>query len=296
MQHDSVPGVVTPEAVRLDFEPASVGTRMVAFVIDLTAITTLFLVLTFSGAIAVGAVGPVLPEWVAVVAVLLLTFGIFWGYPVAFESLWRGRTPGKAALGLRVVTAEGAPVRFRQAAIRAVFGLIDFFLFLGVVAVVTVLATARSQRLGDLVAGTIVVRERTGAGRPMVRRFAVPAGAEAYAATIDPAGVRAEDYQAVREFLVRAPQLAPVTRADLARRLAVPLAARVGHAPPAGVAPELFLGCLAARYQQRGATGEGLRVGPLMGGVAATPQTAAVPVQPSAPPTPAVPSDFVPPT
>ena len=96
----------------------------------------------------------------------LLTFVVLWGYPTVMETLWRGRTIGKIALGLRVVTVEGAPVRFRHAAIRATLGLVDFLLTSGAGAVVSVLMTHRSQRLGDLVAGTVVLRERTGLRAP----------------------------------------------------------------------------------------------------------------------------------
>ncbi len=80
-------------------------------------------------------------------------------------------------MGLRVVTREGAPVQFRHAAIRAALGLIDFYLAFGGVAVISALVTREHQRLGDLVAGTLVLRERTGARAPTAVRFAVPAGA-----------------------------------------------------------------------------------------------------------------------
>jgi hypothetical protein len=142
-------------------------------------------------------------------------------------------------------------VRFRHAAVRAALSLVDFLLTAGAAAVVSALVTERSQRLGDLVAGTIVLRERTGAGRPAVAAFDIPPGAESYAATIDASGMQASDYAAIRSFLLRAPRLAPPARADLAERLAGPLAARLAHRPPAGTSPELFLACAAARYQQR---------------------------------------------
>lgn len=272
-------GVVTPEAVPLDFEPAGVGTRSVAFLLDASLQLVLFWTLAIAGSAAAAGAGPGLPDWVAVVLVLLLTFGVLWGYPIAFETLWRGRTLGKAALGLRVVTVEGGPERFRHAVVRAVLGLVDFGLLFGAVALVSALVTRRSQRLGDLAAGTIVVRERTGTAPPAVARFAVPQGAESYAATIDPSGVTPADYHALRQLLLRAPQLDPAVRADLARNLAAPLARRIGHTPPPGVAPELFLACLAARYQQRAAP------------VAPTP-AGAVPV---APPPATSAGDFAPP-
>lgn len=248
-------GVVTPEAVRLEFEAAGLGSRAVAFALDIAVRGTIigFLILGVTLVAAAGAgAGVGMPNWVAMTLTLLLGFAAFWGYSITLETLWRGRTLGKAALGLRVVTSEGGPVRFRHAVIRAVMEIPDFWFTGGAGAVVSALVTRNHQRLGDLAAGTLVLRERTGAGRPAAVRFPVPAGAESYAATLDPAGVTSEAYAALRAFLLRAGTLQPGVRADLARRLGEPIAARIGHRKPDQVSWELFLACLAARYQQRG--------------------------------------------
>jgi len=246
-----VSGIVTPEAVRLDFDEASIGSRCLALLLDLTLQLAVLLMVSLLGTALAAATGDALPEWVGIVLVLLLVFAVLWGYPVASETLWRGRTIGKAALGLRVVTIEGAPVRFRHAAIRAALQLVDLWLTLGGAAVVAILATARQQRLGDLVAGTLVLRERTAAGPTAPVRFVVPAGAESYAATVDASGMTTDDYGVVRTFLLRATTLAPEARARVGTQLAQGIAAKLGHVPPAGVAPELFLTAAAARYQQR---------------------------------------------
>src|SRR5205085_2319542 len=167
------------------------------------------------------------------------------------ETLWRGRTLGKAAMGLRVVTTEGGPVRFRHAAIRAALGMVDFFATSGAAAVISVLATRNNQRLGDLVAGTMVLRERTGLPPPQAAEFTVPAGLESYAASLDVSGMTADDYAAVRAFLLRAPGLDYRVRYQLALGLADPLSDRVRPMPPAGVHPAWWLICVAAVYQQR---------------------------------------------
>lgn len=275
-------GVVTPEAVRLEFEGANLGSRTLAALIDRTIQTIAFVVLLMFGIFLVERSELGLPEWVGFVAFLLLLFAFTWGYPVAFETLWRGRTPGKAALGLRVVTTEGAPVRFRHAAIRAVLALVDFYASAGAVAVLSVLLSRRQQRLGDLVAGTLVLRERTAAGAVRPVQFSVPRGAEAYATTVDPSGVTGDDYGAVRAFLLRAATLRGDARAGLGAELASKLAAKVGHTPPPGVTPELFLVVLAARYQER--SGSGSRTGPPPSMPAPpSPQPVAVPQGPPAP-------------
>jgi uncharacterized RDD family membrane protein YckC len=243
--------MVTPEAVALEFQTANVGSRILAYLIDMGVVVAGILAGLFAAALVGQATDLVVPDWVALTVVVVLLPSWFLGYFIAFETLWRGRTLGKAALGLRVVTKEGAPVRFRHAAIRALLGLVDFGLGGGFFAVVFILLTADNQRLGDLVAGTLVLRERSGLAAPAPVTFAAPPGLEAYAASLDTSGMGIGDYQAVRAFLLRAASLPPGPRSTLALQLANPLAARVRPPPPAGVSPELFLGCVAAAYQQR---------------------------------------------
>jgi len=172
-------------------------------------------------------------------------------YPAAFETVWPGRSPGKWALGLRVVTVEGAPIRFRHAAIRAILGLVDFYLFAGFVAVVTVAVSKQGQRLGDLVAGTVVLRQRSAAAAPVPAQFFVPPGWEAYAASLDVSALSAAQYGAVRSFLLRAATLEPRFRFELARQIAIPLLGTLRHTPQPWVGPEMLLLCVAASYQQR---------------------------------------------
>jgi uncharacterized RDD family membrane protein YckC len=243
--------MVTPEAVALEFQTANLGSRILAYLIDMAIVVAG----VFAGLFAVSLLGSatdvVVPDWLALTLVLVLLPSWWLGYFIAFETLWRGRTPGKAALGLRVVTKEGAPVRFRHAAIRALLGLVDFALASGFFAVVFILFTRDNQRLGDLVAGTLVLRERSGLAAPAPVTFAPPSGLEAYAATLDTSRVSTEEYLAVRTFLLRAASLPPGPRAALALQLANPLATRLRPPPPAGVSPELYLSCVAAAYQRR---------------------------------------------
>lgn len=282
-------GVVTPEAVTLEFEAAGIGSRAIALLLDLALQATVVVVCLVGLGMVVDGAGGGLPDWVGVTLTLLLVFAVLWGYPVAFETLWRGRTLGKAAMGLRVVTREGAPVRFRHAAIRAALGLVDFYLAFGGVAVVSALVTREHQRLGDLVAGTLVLRERTGARPATAVLFTVPPGAEPYAATLDPSGLSADDYATVRGFLLRAGDLPPAVRADLAERIARPIADRLRHRRPDGVSPELFLLCVAARYQERGGAPAPERSGPPSPTPAVTSGAGPVPAPPSETPLPAPP-------
>jgi uncharacterized RDD family membrane protein YckC len=243
--------MVTPEAVALEFRTANLGSRILAYLIDMAVVTVGILAGLTAVALLGQATDVVVPDWVALTIVLVLLPGWWLGYFIAFETLWRGRTLGKAALGLRVVTTEGAPVRFRHAAIRSLLGLVDFALAGGFFAVVFILFTRDNQRLGDLVAGTLVLRERSGLAAPAPVSFTPPPGLEAYTATLDTSRVGTEEYQAVRTFLLRAASLPPGPRSALALQLANPLAGRLRPPPPAGISPELYLHCVAAAYQQR---------------------------------------------
>lgn len=241
-------GIITPEAVVLEFETASVGSRVLAQVVDLAVRSTLFGIIT-------GAFGAVLGPVSASGAVIVFTisgFLLVFGYPAILETVWSGQTVGKRAIGLRVVTVEGAPVSFRHAAIRSVLGLVDFLLPpLGVVATISVLLTRRDQRLGDVLAGTIVLRERTGAAFPVPVSFPPLPGYESYARTLDVGAVTPEQYALVRSFLIRVDSLLPHARARIAVGLANPIAKAMHHTPPQGVSPEAFLVSVAAAYQLR---------------------------------------------
>lgn len=238
-------GIVTPEAVVLDFETAGIASRALARVLDaLIQGVALFALLLLAVVGLPGTAGVV----VAIVGVALVVLG----YPILCESLMRGRSPGKAALGLRVVTVEGAPVAVRHAFIRSAVGIIDFLLPPGgLFAVVSSLLSPKGQRFGDLVAGTIVLRERTATAPSMAVWFNPPAGLEGYAQTLDVASVTDAQFAVVRAFLLRVHELAPEARIAMSLRLASPLTAALHHMPPAGVHPELFLVCVAAAYQRR---------------------------------------------
>ena len=244
-------GVVTPEAVLLEFETAGVGSRTAAELLDVTIQLVALGLVLMAASLVDQAVGGGTGT-VAVIIVLVLAFLVILGYPVVMESLWNGRTLGKAALGLRVVTVEGGPVRFRHAAIRSIFGLFELWITFGSVAVLAVILTPRDQRLGDLSAGTLVLRERTARSAHTVAvSFPPPYGYEGYVASLDVSGLSADQYAVVRTFLVRVLDLTPEARASVAVSVANKAALALHHTPPPGVPAELFLVCVAAAYQQR---------------------------------------------
>lgn len=285
-------GIVTPEAVLLEFQTASVPTRLLGFTLDvLVQLAGLTVVLLAFG--AVGASGVSIPESVVIVFITVMLFLILLGYPIIMETVWNGRTLGMAAAGLRAVTKEGAPIRFRHAAVRGALGLIDFWLIpVGVIATIVILLTRDNQRLGDLAAGTIVLRERTPIDRTaQAMAFYPPHGLESYAAGLDVTTLTPEQYGVVRSYLLRVSGLTHEARWSLGARLANPVASSMGHTPPAHLAPETFLVCVAAAYQLRHGGPPGGWPGQAPPGGGAVPTTPAMPVgaPPGPPPPPSPP-------
>jgi len=186
------------------------------------------------------------------VAVLIIaSFLVFFGYDVAFETLASGRTPGKQAAGLRVVRQGGEPVGFMASAVRNLLRLVDMQPgMLYALGATTVFFSPRNQRLGDLAAGTLVVRERRAPlpiARPALPDFAV---ADRYAAW-DVSGVTAYELVTIRRFLERRWHLDPGARNRLGWELAERLRPKVVGAPP-NLHPEQFLEALAEAKASRG--------------------------------------------
>jgi uncharacterized RDD family membrane protein YckC len=242
--------VVIGEAVELDVRTARLPSRSLAFALD-----ALLMVLLLLGVLLVmAAVGDDADPALAAAVGLTTTVGVFVGYPLLWETLTRGRSPGKYAMGLRVVRGDGGPIVFRHALARALAGfIIDFgllSLFTGFFGIVVSASSGRGQRIGDLLAGTVVVRERvprTGLdGLPPVD----PALAT-WAAGCELARLPDDLALAARQFLVRAPQLARAVRVSLADRLAGDVAARVAPPPPAGVPAEAYLAAVLGERHRR---------------------------------------------
>ena len=172
---------------------------------------------------------------VLVVLVLVSTTLAFFVYPAVAEARF-GTTLGKAACGLRVVTVEGGPVRARHATIRSALQLVDLVLIpIGVIAVLSSLASPLDQRLGDRIAGTLVLRARSGAADALALAFPPLPGYEGYVASLDVSAVTGEQYEVLRSFLTRVGELQPDARFHLADTPRP--AARRGHGARAPAAP-----------------------------------------------------------
>ncbi len=238
-------GVVTPEAVLLELPTAGVATRAFARLVDLVAQVAI--------AVALGLVSVwLLPASVnPVLVALAISFTVLIVTPIATEVLWRGRSPGKAMFGLRVVGADGAPEAPRQAIVRGLVALVDLYLSVGFVALASAMFTPASQRAGDLAAGTVVIRVRAiGASAPPIA-FHPPVGYEAYVASLDVSLLRDEDFSLVRETLLRAGAIDPRRRNEVLTGLADAVRERIRHTLPGPVDAQTWLVCVASAYQLR---------------------------------------------
>jgi uncharacterized RDD family membrane protein YckC len=244
----TVEGIVTPEAVVLELDIAGLASRVFAGLLDLLVALAVYLVgsiLVLFGTAGFDSSSRATAQYVLLTAVLI-------GYPLLSQTLMRGATIGKRALGLRAVTLEGAPIRFRHAALRTMGGLVDLLVPPGgITGMLFVLGTRRHQSVADLLAGTVVIRDPARTALPPALWFPVPWGLDPFAATIDPTAMTVEQYTVVRAFLVRMRELAPDGRAVIAADLAGRVAATVQHPWHRQVHPEAFLLCAIARYQRR---------------------------------------------
>jgi uncharacterized RDD family membrane protein YckC len=159
--------VRTPESIAISYELAGLGSRFLAVFIDFAIqIVLLILATTIFAAIGSTHKGPrIVPQPWIYAFYIFLTFLNFFGYFIIFEWLWRGQTPGKKAIGIRVVRDGGFPVDFLTVTIRNVIRAIEFGLGFYLVSAISTLVSKENKRLGDFAAGTIVVREGKRAAR-----------------------------------------------------------------------------------------------------------------------------------
>ncbi len=236
--------LVTGEAVALNLRPARLPSRIVARFLDLGIEFIAFSIVgQFTSLLALA------DEDFAIAVNIVLGVAFMVGYPVAFESLWRGLTPGKAAMGLRVVRDDGGPVRFRHALTRGLLGIVDLWLTLGSFGMIWSLISDRGKRLGDVLAGTFVIQERV--PRQYVAPVFMPPQLAAWAQTLDLSRLPDDLALACRGFLGRVGQLRPEARDRLGTELAAAVAACVTPAPPPGTPKWAYLSAVVAERRRR---------------------------------------------
>ncbi|MET9566483.1 RDD family protein [Streptomyces tauricus] len=238
--------LVTGEAVALELRPAKLPSRALAVVLDLVVSVTAYVIVMIALAVSTAALDEAAQMAVAIAAFLLLLVG----GPIAVETLSHGRSLGKMACGLRVVRDDGGPIRFRHALVRGAVGVVEILMTFGVVACIASLVSARGRRLGDVFAGTLVVRERIPTGRTPFLPPPPPWLSGRFSG-LDLSGVPDPLWLTVRQYLTRMQQLDPQVGWAMAERLANDVAERTGTPAPPGVPPAAFLAAVMQERQAR---------------------------------------------
>jgi uncharacterized RDD family membrane protein YckC len=243
--------VATPEGVTLEATLAGVGSRFAAGLIDqLLRLAVIFALMATMAALGASGVVGDDAGGLAVAGLIVVLFLVQFAYDVLFETLAGGRTPGKRWTGLRVVKVGGAPVGFLASVVRNLVRIVDALPVFYLVGMLAILFTRNNQRLGDLAAGTIVVRDRRQkTGIPKVAP-PPPAMSGVDMSLWDVSAVSAEEMATVRRFLDRREQLTTESRDRIANEMATRLGPKV-VGPPRQWTPEAFLEYLVAAKAAR---------------------------------------------
>ncbi|OLE54777.1 MAG: hypothetical protein AUG51_06635 [Acidobacteria bacterium 13_1_20CM_3_53_8] len=253
--------IETPERVPLHFALASIGNRFLACAADhmlqILAITLMIIFFIFVGNVSSMTNLSDAPKWVVAIAIIVL-FLIWDGYFVFFEWMWNGQTPGKRWLKLRVIREDGRPITFWEAAVRNLIRIFDImpmpFYSIGLIAV---FISSKDQRTGDMIAGTVVVRERETEAPTFAQVFSSPVSDAALRRSFKPVRFEADlspitegEIEVVETFLRRRWDLADVPRQWMALRVAMPIMAKLKPAyDPATFSYEGFLEELLHRFR-----------------------------------------------
>lgn len=247
--------VLTPEGLSIDLPIAGLGSRSIATGVD--HVIQLVLLLAVGGIVSAASSGEFSSATVAILSAWLFILMFF--YPILFEVLWSGRTPGKRFNGLRVVTITGAPIGFRESAIRNLARIIDYLPSFYILGLLTVATSTYHQRVGDFAAGTVVIfeptkirisrkarRQKRKAGPVVVKAAAEQPGL----ALVDVSAITQQDLAAIRTFFDRRDALGAADRSRLADQFAGAIRPKVAGVPST-VTNEEFLDWVIAAKSAR---------------------------------------------
>src|ERR1700722_9001067 len=271
----------TPELVAIEMPLAGIGSRFIAILVDSLILGFAFFILGVLAAMIVPALhlfGDVSANW-AVGIILLIVFLLLWGYFVLFEAFGNGRTPGKRVAKIRVIHQSGRGINFVEALARNLVRFVDFLPSFYAIGIVAIFQSRRNQRLGDMVAGTLVVRDREVDsphwGQSASRTFTAPtllapspitpAGSSLtspdswdgppHLRVVLPATALAKlsgsDLEVLESFFGRRLDMDLTTRAALASRIASALCAKSGLAIPQDTSVETFLEAVAHQFREQ---------------------------------------------
>jgi len=242
----------TPEQVHLEFALADIGSRFMAVFADtaIQLIMALVLVIIDETALS-GAIYSHMAEyqkWI-MAAIIFLNFCLWWGYYAAFETLWNGQTPGKRWAGIRVIKDNGRPIHAFEAISRNLLRIVDFFPGFYAAGVITMFLNSRNRRLGDFVAGTLVVHDRTSKESDL---FFNTSDKKPEIALYQAARLGIPEVELIETFLARRLDIPPEVRRQSAVRIADMVGTKLGIEPNARPANhEDFLELVVKEFRSR---------------------------------------------
>ncbi len=237
--------MVTGEGVAVEVPVASVAARMASGAIDVVVAYVVFI----GGIFVVGFVAGGVSDAVLGILFIGLSVLAFIVLPTVVETLTRGRSLGRLALGLRTLRDDGGPTTFRHALVRGLVGYVEIYLLFGIPAILASMVHPRAKRLGDMAAGTIVISQR--ASLRLTPPPQMPPTLVHWAQSADVAALPSGLTVAVRQFLARAPGLTPASRHALGVDLLASTLPYVAPPPPPGFHPEVVLSAVVAERRRR---------------------------------------------
>ena len=238
--------IVTGEAVVLELRPASFAARALSSIIDVIAqAVVLFGLLLLFGQTLGESLDPALAQALILAIVVLVLVGA----PVAVETLTRGKSLGRLAMGLRIVRDDGGAVRFRHCLIRGMAAVLEIYLTAGSLAFIVAMFNEKSKRIGDLMAGTYALRERVTAPAPAP--VLMPPWLRGWAGVADMGRFPDALSRRVARFLAQASRLSPQARTARATELAAEVSGFVSPQPPPGTLAEDFLSAVMSERRDR---------------------------------------------
>lgn len=242
----------TPEQISLELPLAGIGSRFLALAIDSVlqgvCLLALFIIAVFASAsyrIFVGALGRFLSQTVGAIAFFVVPFCLYWGYFAFFEILWQGTTPGKRVAGIRVIHHTGRPMNAIECIGRNLMRGIDALPGFYAVGLITMMCNAQNRRLGDYVAGTIVVHDKT------VESVAPSWGEQQTTEPLVPElrKLSPDDLILIETYLNRRYEVDPIVRQATAIRIVSFVSEKAGLVKPADQRDDDFLESIARQLR-----------------------------------------------
>jgi uncharacterized RDD family membrane protein YckC len=217
----------TPEQVHLEFVLADIGSRFMAALLDwliqFVFYLVLFLIALFALSFSPAREFSQYPVWLEAILIFVI-FCMYWGYYAAFEVFWKGQTPGKRWAGIRVIKDSGRPINAFEAIARNLVRIVDYFPGMYGVGVVVMLLNSKNRRLGDFVAGTLVVQESSAREAELFFNTAKNTDFSFHQA----AGLTLQEVELMETFLARRLDIPADIRQQNAARISYRIATRLG--------------------------------------------------------------------